>query len=70
MMVPSEMRMIIQKNKFDDLTSNYSYEKGKIEQYIREAENNRNYTRSRDQIKDEKFEERIVIYPKDWCRIS
>jgi len=69
-MVPSEMRMIIQKNKFDDLTSNYSYEKGKIEQYIREAENNRNYTRSRDQIKDEKFEERIVIYPKDWCRIS
>jgi len=54
----------------DSLNYNYSYEKGRIEQYIREAENNRSYTRSKDQIEEEKFEERIVVYPKDWCRVS
>ena len=54
----------------DSLTSSYSYEKGKIEQYIRETENNRSYTRSKYQIEQEKFEERIVVYPKGWCRIS
>jgi len=51
--------------ELDDLTSNYSYEKNKIEQYIREAENNRYYTRSKYQIEQEKFQERIGVYPKD-----
>jgi hypothetical protein len=65
-----EKRIEIENRKLDDLTSNYSYEKGRIEQYIREAENNRSYTRSKYQIEQEKFQERVEVYPKDWCRIS
>ncbi|CAI2189865.1 9464_t:CDS:2 [Funneliformis geosporum] len=56
--------MLIQKDKFDNLTSNYSYEKGKIEQYIQEAESNRNYIRSKYQIEQEKFKGVIAVYPK------
>lgn len=56
--------------KFDDLTSNYYNEKERIERCINQAENNRSYTRSKYQIEQEKFEERIVVYPRDNCRVS
>ncbi|CAI2193761.1 2128_t:CDS:2 [Funneliformis geosporum] len=49
----------------DDLTSSYSYEKGRIERYIQESESNRNYTCSKYRIEQEKFQERIIVYPKD-----
>jgi len=58
------------KKPFDELTSNYSYEKGKVEQYIREAERNRCYNHAQYRIEEEKFQERIEVSPKDWCRIS
>lgn len=65
-----EVRIRRSGRKFDELASSYSSEKERIERYINQAENNRSYTRSRYQIEQEKFEERIVIYPKDSCRVS
>lgn len=35
-----------------------------------QAENNHSYTRSKFQIKQEKFQERIEVCPKDLCRVS
>ena len=55
----------MENRKLDNLTSNYSYEKERIERYIGQVENNRNYTRSKYQIEQEKFQERVVVYPKD-----
>jgi len=58
-------KMRNQSSKLDNLTFSYSYEKGRIEQYIREAESNYSYTCSKHQIEQEKFKERIEVYPKD-----
>jgi hypothetical protein len=68
--VPPLEKMENWSNYLDNLTSSYSYEKGRIEQYIREADNNRSYTRPKYQIEQEKFQERIVVYPKNWCRVQ
>jgi hypothetical protein len=57
-------------SKLDNLTSNYFYEKGRIEEYIQSSERSRSYTRSKYQIEQEKFQERIEVNPEDWCRIS
>ena len=65
-----EERITLESNKLDDLASSYSYEKNRIVTILRETEDNRFYTRSKDQIEKEKFKERIEVYPKDWCRIS
>jgi len=37
----------------------------RILEYIKEAEVNRSYTRSKYEIENEKFQERIEICPKD-----
>ncbi|KLL02098.1 MAG: hypothetical protein MRERC_4c040 [Mycoplasmataceae bacterium RC_NB112A] len=64
--------MRIKKNnkELDELTYNYSSEKERIKRCIREAENSRSYTCSKYQVEQEKFEARIEVYPKDWCRLS
>jgi hypothetical protein len=68
---PLSVRIEMENRRLDNLTSNnYYYEKERIERHIREAENNHSYTRSKYQIEQEKFQERIVVYPKDWCRIQ
>ncbi len=56
---------------FDDLTSSdCSYEKNQINNYIQQAESNRNYTRSRTQIEQEKFTARIEVRPNPPCKIQ
>ena len=62
---PLTERIEKESRRLDELTYNYNYEKGRIEQYVQEAENNRHYACSKYQIEQEKFEERIIVYPKD-----
>ena len=50
------------------LTMNFASMKKRIKQYIQEAENSHSYTCSKCLVKQEKFQERIEIYSKDWCR--
>lgn len=63
-------RLEVDDKWLGNLTSNYSYEKGKVEQYISEAERKRCYNHAQYRIEQEKFQERIEVNPKDWCRIS
>ncbi|MEG7978445.1 MAG: hypothetical protein NY202_00540 [Mollicutes bacterium UO1] len=67
-----EFKIISASSELDDLTttSNASYEISRINDFIRQAESNRSYNRSKYQIEQEKFQERIEVYPKDWRRIS
>ena len=65
-----EENMIQQNVELDNLTFSYSKEKKAIEKYIIQAEDNHSYTKSKKQIDEEKFQERIIVYPKDDCRIS
>jgi len=67
---PSEASVIRQSERFENLASSFSSEKERIEDCIRNSENNRSYTRPKYQIEQEKFETRIEVYPKDWCRVS
>lgn len=60
-----------QAPSFDDLTSSdCSYEKNKINNYIQQAESNRTYTRPKYQIEQEKFTARIEVRPNPPCKIQ
>lgn len=59
-----------QRDYLDNLTFSYYYEKDKIVEHINKAENNRSYTRSKYTIENERFQERIEVYPKEWCKIQ
>ena len=65
LMFTLELKISRNSGRLDGLTPSYSWEKSKIEQYIQEAKNNHSYTRSKYQIEQEKFQERIEVYPKD-----
>jgi hypothetical protein len=56
---------------FDSLTSSdCSYEKNRINNYIQQAGNNRVYTRPKHEIEQEKFTARIEVRPNPPCKIQ
>lgn len=70
MLVGGPLEEVNSQRDLDNLTFSYYYERETILKHIKKVEDNRPYTRSKYQIEQEKFQERIEVYPKDWCRIQ